>query len=155
MPTSDPQLTRSERVTLALSMDRVIPPVEGLPGAGGMGLAEHVEMLSQRAPRLRAALISVLDGLSLDDSARVEGGFAALDGERQDDALRVLETGIPEQFAGFLELIYSAYYTDSRVHERVGWVGRPPQPAGFELDPWDDSVLENIRSREPFWRKVG
>ena len=40
------------------------------------------------------------------------------------------------------------------VHKRIGWDGQPPQPQGYEMDPWDESVLENARKREPFWRKV-
>jgi hypothetical protein len=66
-----------------------------------------------------------------------------------------VETNLPAQFGEFVELVYGNYYTDSRVHERIGWVGRPPQPEGFDLEPWDPAVLENMRKREPFWRQVG
>lgn len=153
MPTSDRQITPADRVVLAQIMDLIVPPDGDFPGAGGLGMAETLENASQRYGRLRSGLLSVLDALSLDMAARVEGGFAALDSERQIAALNTVETNLPVQFAEFVELVYETYYTDDRVHSRIGWVGRPPQPEGFELEPWDPSILENVRVREPFWRQ--
>ena len=155
MPTADRQLTSVDRVVLKRVMDLVIPPDGDFPGAGGLGLAEQLERSSQRYGRLRSGLLSVLDAMSLDIASRIEGGFAALDEERQIAALKTVETNLPAQFGEFVELVYGNYYTDSRVHERIGWVGRPPQPEGFDLEPWDPAVLENMRKREPFWRQVG
>ena len=94
----------------------------------------------------------MLDALSLDIASRIEGGFAALDEERQIASLKTVEADLPDQFAVFVELIYETYYTDDRVHSRIGWAGRPPQPEGFDLEPWDPSILETARKREPFWR---
>ena len=51
-------------------------------------------------------------------------------------------------------IVYIVYYKDPRVHTRIGGDGRGPQPQGYEMDPWDESVLVNARKREPFWRKV-
>jgi hypothetical protein len=135
-------------------LDLVIPPADDFPGAGGLGLTERLERSSLRYGRLRSGLLAVLDAMSLDMASRVEGGFAALDEERQIAALKTVETNLPVQFGEFIELVYETYYTDSRVHERIGWAGRPPQPEGFDLEPWDSSVLENARKREPFWREV-
>ncbi|MFW6174231.1 MAG: gluconate 2-dehydrogenase subunit 3 family protein [Chloroflexota bacterium] len=154
MPTEDRELTDYDRVILTEVMDRLVPPVGDLPGAGGLDLRERLERISQRVPRLRKALIMTLDAFSLDVTARAEGGFAAMSPEAQDKAIRVVEGNMPEQFTGLLELVYEVYYTDSRVHEHIGWVGRPPQPEGFEMEPWDESILNNIRNRKPFWRKA-
>jgi hypothetical protein len=154
MPTNDRQLTDADRVVLKRVMDLIVPPDGDFPGAGGLGLAERLEVASQRYGRLRSGLLSVLDAMSLDIAARVEGGFAALDEERQIAALKTIETNLPVPFAEFVELTYETYYTNSRVHDRIGWAGRPPQPEGFDLEPWDPSVLETARKREPFWREV-
>ncbi|MDA1256857.1 MAG: gluconate 2-dehydrogenase subunit 3 family protein [Chloroflexi bacterium] len=153
MPTSDGQLTPADRTVLTHVLDQIIPPDGDFPGAGGLGLAERVERSSQRSARLRSALLSVLDALSLDISSRAEGGYAALEAERQISALTTVESSLPEQFAGFIELVYETYYTDDRVYKRIGWAGRPPQPEGFDLDPWDPAILENTRKRAPFWRQ--
>ncbi len=154
MPTSDRRITDVDRVVLTRMLDLIIPQDGDFPGAGSLGLAERLERSSQRYGRLRSGLLSVLDAMSLDMASRVEGGFAALDEERQVAALKTVETNLPVQFGEFIELVYETYYTDSRVHEHIGWAGRPPQPEGFEMEPWDPSVLENARKREPLWRKT-
>lgn len=154
MPTQDRQLTDVDRVVLKQMLDLVIPPVDDFPGAGGLGLVERVERGSLRYGRLRSGLLSILDAMTLDVTSRVEGGFAALDEERQVGVLKTVEADLPVQFSEFVELVYEIYYTDSRVHERIGWAGRPPQPEGFDIGSWDPAILKNAREREPFWRKV-
>ena len=154
MPTRDRQLTDVDRVVMKRLLDLIIPPVDNLPGAGGLGLSERVEKESLRYTRLRGALLTILDAMTLDIANRVEGGFAALDEDRQISSLKTIESDLPTQFSEFIELVYEIYYTDSRVHEHIGWVGRPPQPEGFDIGSWDPAILENARKREPFWRKV-
>ena len=73
---------------------------------------------------------------------------------RRGDAIRVIERNISDHFGTFLEIVYLVYYSQPAVHRRNGWVGRPPQPEGFDLSPFDESILETVRKREPFWRKV-
>lgn len=152
MPTPDRRLAPADRETLRAVLDRLIPPVDELPGAGGMGLTDTVERFAQRAPLMRSALVAVLDALSLDPGLHVTGGFQALKPEQQDEAIRIIEVSMPDQFLQILRLVYSVYYGDPRVHARVGWSARPPQPEGFELPPFDEAVLEKIRRRKPFWR---
>ena len=154
MPTTDRQLTDVDRVVLTRVMDLIIPPAGDFPGAGVLGLAERLERASVRYGRLRSGLLTVLDAMSLDIASRIEGGFAALDEERQIAAITTVESDLPIQFSEFVELVYETYYTDSRVYERIGWAGRPPQPEGFDLEPWDPAILEKVRKREPFWREV-
>ncbi len=153
-PTQDGRLVDADRMALAAAMDQLVPPVDDLPGAGSMGLAEHAEKRARGSPRLRSALVAVLDALSLDPSSHAAGGYSALDGERQDEALRTVESSMPDRFIAFLQLVYTVYYMESAVHERTGWHGRPPQPDGYEVPTFDESVLEQVRQREPFWRKV-
>ena len=141
-------------MVLTQVMDLFVPADEDFPGAGGLDLVEKLERASRRYGRLRSGLLSVLDALSLDLSSRAEGGFSALPPERQIASLRIIEADMPVPFAELVELVYETYYTDDRVHERIGWVGRPPQPEGFELEPWDPAILEKARDREPFWRGV-
>lgn len=154
MPTKDGKLTEADRKVLIAAMDRLIPPVDDLPGAGSMDLAPEAERIAKRIPRFHLALIKTLDALSLDMSAHAYGGFKALPGEEQDAALKGVEHALPSVFAQFLELVYIVYYSDERVHNRIGWRSGPLQPAGFELEPFDESILETTRKREPFWRRV-
>ena len=61
---------------------------------------------------------------------------------------------MPKYFDKFVDLIYIVYYSDERVHQRIGWRSGPLQPLGWELPVWDPAILEKVSKREPFWRKV-
>jgi hypothetical protein len=133
---------------LTAVLDRIIPPVDDLAGAGGMGLAAEVIERSRADDRFWDALVSVMSSMP---SA---GEFGALDGDGRDDAIRTVETAEPGAFGLWLDVVYTIYYMQPAVHRRLSWHGRPPQPEGNVMPPWDESVLDVIRQREPFWRKV-
>ena len=133
---------------LAAALDRVIPPVDDLPGAGGMGLADEVIERCGADVRFNNALGTVLGALPSSTD------FVALDGEGQDGALRAVESSHPAAFGLWLDVVYTVYYMQPSVHQRLSWHGRSPQPDGNEMPPWDESVLSVIRQREPFWRTV-
>ena len=154
MPDSDTKLTDADLQLLKLAMDLIVPALDELPGAGEMGLAQDAVELANRVPDFRDALGQTLDALALDPSARAEGGFAALDEEQQTAALTALESSMPVIFDKFVDLVYVAYYSDERVHKRIGWRTGALQPLGWELPPFDPTILETVSKRKPFWRKT-
>jgi hypothetical protein len=135
-------------------MDRLVPAVDDLPGAGAMGLAQEAERIAGKVLRLQESAVKVLGAVSLDMRSHARGGFQALSPESQDESIRQVESAMPADFANFLEMVYLAYYSDIRVHKRIGWHGRPPQPGGYQMAPFDPSILETVRKRQPFWRKA-
>ena len=156
MPDNDNEtkLTDADRLVLSAVMDLIVPAVDELPGAGEMGLAEAAEELAGKESKYGVSLGRVMEALSLEPSARAEGGFAALDEEQRIAALQVLEANMPGYFDDFVDLVYIVYYSDERVHKRIGWRSGPLQPLGWEMPAWDPSVLETVSKRKPFWRKV-
>ena len=151
---NETKLTDADRLVLSAVMDLIVPAVDELPGAGEMGLAAAAEEFAGKEPKYGVSLGRVMDALSLEPSARVEGGFAALDEEQRIAALKVLEANIPGYFDDFVDLIYIVYYSDERVHKRIGWRSGALQPLGWEMPAWDPAVLETVSKRKPFWRKV-
>ena len=133
---------------LSAVMDRVIPPVDDLPGAGSMGLATEVVQRSSSDERFNESLRIVLALLPSDDD------FEAMDEVRRDQAIALVEESDPANFGLWLDVVYTVYYMQPQVHQRLGWHGRPPQPEGNQMPPWDESVLGTVRKREPFWRRV-
>ena len=131
---------------LTAALDRVVPAIDDLPGAGAMGLAEVIAENGRQDRRFEAALDAV--------SSALPDGFASLDPAAQDNALRQIEADKPDAFSLFLDITYSFYYMRPEVHARLSWHGRTPQPDGNELPPFDDSVLEVARMRAPLWKKV-
>ena len=154
MTETDINLTDDEFLLFASVMDIIIPSIDDVPGAGEMGLAKEAEELAARIPEYGESLHRILEALSLEPSVRVEGGFAALDEEQRMSAIEVLEVNMPKYFDKFVDLIYIVYYSDERVHERIGWRSGPLQPLGWELPAWDPAILDKVSKREPFWRKV-
>jgi hypothetical protein len=140
-------LTEAERAVLRAVMDRLVPPIDDLPGAGAMGLLPEVESMASQHGSFQKALIGLLDGLATE-------GFAALPGPTQDAAIGVFEKAQPMIFNALLEVVYLAYYGDARVHRRIGWRTGALQPLGFELPPFDEAILDQARRRKPFWRPI-
>lgn len=134
---------------VAAALNRLIPAVDNLAGAGEMGLGEEVIERSRADDRFWKALSTVMDSL-----ASSGGNFLTLDGSEQDDVLRNIEASLPDAFGLWLDVVYTIYYMQPPVHEWLNWHGRPPQPVGNVMPPWDESILEVTRQREPFWRQV-
>ena len=138
----------NEKVLSAL-LDRLVPAVGGLPAAGKMGLAPDVIRLARRQDRFWGLFCGAMESFISQNPSFVE-----LDGDGQDRAIASFEMESPAHFGVLRDISYIVYYKDPAVHERIGWESRPPQPDGNVMAPWDESVLENIRKREPFWRRV-
>lgn len=145
--TTERSLTDADRAVLRAVMDRLVPPVDDLPGAGTMGLLDAVEAMTRAHPPFHRALLGLLDGLPAK-------GFGALAGPDQDRAIAGVEGARPAAFNTVLEVVYLAYYADPRVHGRIGWRTGPLQPGGFTLPPFDEAILDKTRQRPPFWRRV-
>ncbi len=131
-------------MTLAAAMDRLIPPVDDVPGAGAM--LEAALAMAARHDRFRTVPTAFAAALPAD--------FAGLPAAAQDAALRAVEQTALPLFREMLELVTLAYYADPRVHARIGWRSGPLQPRGFPLPPFDEAVLATARRRAPFWRGV-
>jgi hypothetical protein len=132
---------------LAAVLDRLLPAVDGLPGAGELGLADAVvrdPLADQRPDDVPAVL------------AALPAGFGALPEGERDAALAAVERALPDQFSTLVNLAYNAYYLDPRTLARVerltGYAARAPQPDGYEVDPLDERLLEPVLRRPPLWR---
>ena len=140
-------LTESERAALSAMMDRLVPPIGDLPGAGAMGLVTEVEVMAGRHAPYRRALLELSAVLGT-------AAFAALGGAGQDTAISQFEAAQPAIFEAVLAMVYLAYYGNERVQRRIAWRGGPLQPQGFALPPFDELSLETARKRQPLWRAV-
>jgi hypothetical protein len=40
------------------------------------------------------------------------------------------------------------------IERETGYENRPTQPRGYELEPFDERLLETQKRRAPFWRKA-
>jgi hypothetical protein len=121
-------------------------PGEGAwPSAGTLGLG-----VALRAD-LAAADVAALE-------RSLPPGLATLAAPAREDVLRGIETAQPDLFERLVTAAYTAYYVDPRVRavieRETGYENRPPQPLGYELEPFDEALLEKQKQRAPFWRKA-
>jgi len=140
------QRTESEQKLLGAVLNVIIPPSDTMPGAGTPAILAECQRMADGHARFGGALAAVLEGLG--------DAFSESSPDDQTEALRKLETPSPAQFELFLEVAYLAYYSDSDVHERIGWRTGALQPLGWDLPAWREGVLDTVKQREPFWRKV-
>ena len=98
-----------------------------------------------------------LDGMAVEaEAAPILAALPASFAAGDEETLRAVEAAQPAAFERLVSAVYLAYYTHPAVRavlERVtGYEARPPQPLGYELPPFDESLLETQRKRAPFWR---
>ena len=61
--------------------------------------------------------------------------------------LRQLESEYPEPFRRLVELVYTAYYGDPAIVEKLELPG-PPQPKGYTIEPFDATLLEPVKKSQ-------
>jgi hypothetical protein len=173
-------LTASQLALLRAVQDRLVPPEGDLPGAGEAGGAERVDGHLAARPALRPALLAALGEIEaeaerlLDQAPPTSAGtrgneeasgraplpdgaeqgplFLSLSPEGRDAVLRAVETARPAPFRVLLRQTYIAYYTHPAVLAAVGYPSPAPQPAGFPLAGFDESLLARVRQRGKRWR---
>jgi hypothetical protein len=138
-----------ERGLLTSVLDQIIPPSgDGeFPGAGELGVADHIEQALTGQPEIAVLLskgLSTVDALA---RSRDPEGFAALPREERVSLLREVELSDPAFFGVLFLYAYTGYYTHRRVVEGLGL--RPhPQPDGYDLEPGDlETLLQKVRQR--------
>ena len=148
-------LSPDERRTLTSVLDEIIPPSPdgSLPGAGELGLADHVEGVLERTPELRPVLARGL--AALDELARGRGAknFAALPREQRVEALQGLAATQPQCLPTLVFHTYTGYYQAGRVLEALGLEARPPHPRGYVVEAGDPSLLDPVRRRAKMYRE--
>lgn len=120
------------------------------PAAGQHGLADRTRDLAPLFPGGKEALETIL--------AALPEGFADNPQEARESLLKAIEAAEPEAFEKAVAAAYNAYYTDPGIRDVIerltGYENRPPQPKGYDLPPFDESLLDQVKARGPTWRRV-
>jgi hypothetical protein len=125
----------------------IIPPSTkyDVPGADDATIfADIVSSIGRDADQVRSALtrLRTLAG----------GSLAALDPARRGAVADRLRAEGGAAVAVLTRIVLLCYYRDDRVMLSLGLEPRPPFPKGHEIEQGDWSLLDPVRSREPFWR---
>jgi hypothetical protein len=140
---------------LAAVVDTLLPGLPAtathrpLPAATSIGvdqqLATHLRTHLHRE-RLAAwlqALVEVADG---------EENFTAAAPTAQIALIQRLEATNAPAFYAFLLVVTADYYQNATVIQAMGWLVEPPQPQGYPLPAFDETLLAPVKTRAPLWR---
>lgn len=136
---------------LVILLDTLLPgDGSDWPAAGQHGLAGRTRDLATLFPGGAEALQTILAALPKD--------FAENTQNLRENQLRAIEDTQPEAFEKTVTAAYNAYYTNPGIRgviERLtGYENRPPQPKGYDLPPFDESLLDQVKAHGPIWREV-
>jgi hypothetical protein len=82
------------------------------------------------------------------------GVFADCGRAQQQAAATALQEAGGPALTALTRVIVQCYYRDDRVMRSLGMEVRPPFPKGFEVEQGDWSLLDPVRARPPFYRRV-
>ncbi len=141
---------------LACLLDEVIPasPDGRLPGAGELGLHDHLATALETMPELRDMVAQSLTALDVLARRRHPRGLEALTETERSAVLAELaasEHAMPPILALHA---FTGYYQHPRVVTALGLEPRPPHPQGYTMQPNDLSLLDPVRRRGKMYREV-
>jgi hypothetical protein len=157
-----------ERGFVVLDLDRaealrawvsaLIPARGERPSAGEIGAAEYVDATVFLTPRLRGVLLDGIDTIEQLAEKLAGRRFAEATPPQQTEVLQAFEVNDPlDAFPMVRDLTYEAYYAHPRVldvlERETGWRYKVAFSGG-ELEPFDESLLERMRTVSPRWRKT-
>ena len=147
-----PFLSEAQRALLSAVLDRILPAGAQLPGAGQLDIGNYVDGVAGLEVLTRRLLWDGLKAIEVAGSQAASGGFSALPNPDKDGALKRVESDAPGFFQMLVQLAYAGYYTDPQVLRAKGLSTSAPQPAGYKMPPFDDSLLEGVRRRGKAYR---
>jgi hypothetical protein len=147
-------LSDEQRELLRAVVDRLIPAADGVPGADELGVADHVEGISGVSPKSRSHLSNGLKAIEVASGRNHSKGFVELSHGDRTSVLRTVESRHKEFFKALVQETYSGYYSAPAVLRAKGLPLSAPQPAGYEIEPFDMSLLGPVRKRGKAYRDV-
>ena len=151
--TTELPLTDDERQILKLIDSDIIPGSEefNLPGADDPKIFARILDKGRKHEDLLRQGINLIDQQSKD---RFDTSFVEASNTDRSTLIEALKTSNGMFVPVLVSITLQAYYQDPRVLESVDLEGRPPFPDGYEVEQGDWSLLDPVRNREKFYRKV-
>jgi hypothetical protein len=146
--------SRAAHGTLRALADEIIPAGGGMPSASEAGAIRYLTDLAVQHPDVRKQLDGVLAAVERSARSRHRRAFSRLDGARRIAILADLARTDPDLFTSARNLVYEGYYTQPVVGERLGFEFRAASEAGPPLEPFDERLVERVRSMGPLYRIV-
>ena len=148
---TDQAFSSQQKQLLASLADMMIPESGDFPSA-----AEQ-EILSTIIDELSAKPSTVTEALLLLEDLAQKGyraGFPDLSSAQRDELVELFKAQAPA-FIQLLQVnVLSHYYQNHKVLSALGVHAEAPYPNGHTVAETDWSILDPVRERDPFYKKV-
>jgi Gluconate 2-dehydrogenase subunit 3 len=144
----------AQRALLTIILNRLIPASGDFPGAGDLGIASYLDSLVGQSTEWRRLFAQGMVQVEIFSQEQCAEAFINLADDQKDAVLHNVEARNPEFFSALVAHTYSGYYSHAVVLRLLGPDVRPPQPQGYELEPFDLSLLANVKRRGPMYRQA-
>jgi len=140
---------------LRVAMDTIIPATDGMPSANAAGGVRYLERLAQSEPVIKRKLEGSLNALNQVSLKFFNSEFSALPPEKRVESLKQLESqAAPELFADLRDSVYESYYTQPLVWKLIGYEFYPTNHHGPHMNPFDETVLSQVKKMGQLYREV-
>ena len=148
---SDSPYSVEEREMLRRVAGILIPASDeyGVPGADDDAIFARILVL---AAARSASIKSGIDALNALAKARHDADFQTLNRARRIALLR--DDASSALLRQMIHCTATAYYQDGRVLASIDLKSTPPFPGGHEIEQGDWSLLDPVKQRAPFFRRV-
>ncbi len=145
-------LTPDVQSALKIVMDLMIPASGGMPSATEAGGLTYLENLMQHnkdaATDITHALV-VADAFS---ERTFNRPFRQLQANDQIAVLKEMENTALGVFDALRAYVYESYYTQPAIWKLIGYELYPTDHNGPHLQPFDDSLIGNVRKMPKLYR---
>jgi hypothetical protein len=150
------RLGNAERRTLRAAADVIIPAQGRMPAASAVNVGRYIARIGGSDPALDALLFDGLQAVEANAWAAHGTRFDLLAVGQQVEVIAGFEKlNLPAGFFTTLrDLVYEAYYTQSRVMKLLGYNFRSGRRRTAPVEPFDEERLARVRSLAPFYRQV-
>ena len=147
-------LSEDHTLLLVEVLDQIVPRDGDIPGAGEVGVAVYIDDAMDYSKHLKALIDEGLISLEETSQGMYSQCFGVLPDRAKVDVLSRVESENGKFFKELVRLCYSGYYIDPEIRQLRDLEQRPPLPVGYDMEPFDISLLENVKNRGGIYRDV-
>ena len=149
-----PRWEAAEHALLSTFADEIIPAADGMPAASEIGVARYIERVAGEDAGIAAPLREALAAIAHRAAEASAETFDLLPAPARVALLQAMEKDDPDRFRTARDLVYEAYYTNPLVWKRLGYDFIEGNASGSPLEPFEEALLQRVRSLPRLYRVV-
>lgn len=147
-------IAQDTRNALKTVMDLMIPASDGMPSASEAGGLAYLERLMQHDKNAAIDITKGLDVANAFSERSFQKSFSDLDKNNQIAVLKQMEDSALGVFDALRAYVYESYYTQPAIWNLIGYELYPTDHMGPHLQPFDDSLVENVKKMPKLYKDV-